>query len=176
MSKRQPRYVETKTTVSAAISDALMECQSLRDEMEEWRSNIEEKFSSTDKYSRIEECVSALENFADNELDVPEKVEELEVIYDSDRKASSRADRLGESVTMLDAARSALEAHCESLRAPSEEERDERINQKVVDGEDVEENDSGTDEDLITEIESLIEEITNIIDEAESVEFVGMFG
>lgn len=37
------------------------EVESLLEEIESWRDNIEEKFSSTQKYSDLEECASALE-------------------------------------------------------------------------------------------------------------------
>ncbi len=38
------------------------EIENLRDEVQEWRDNIEEKFSATQKFSDLEECVDGLDS------------------------------------------------------------------------------------------------------------------
>ncbi len=63
------------------------EIENLRDEIQEWKDNIEEKFSATQKYSYLEECVSSLDNAvtefegADEEIsdtsEIEERVEKL---------------------------------------------------------------------------------------------------
>ncbi len=38
------------------------EVENLRDEIQDWKDNIEEKFSATQKYSDLEECASTLDS------------------------------------------------------------------------------------------------------------------
>ncbi len=68
----QGKYVGVTSTVTSLISDAGSIVEELKDEMSEWRDNLEEKFSATEKYERVNEAADALEN-----SDVTGKAEEL---------------------------------------------------------------------------------------------------
>lgn len=58
-----------KWTFVELVDQFYSEVEGLAEEMEEWRSNIEEKFSSTDKYSRVEESAQTLQSIADERVD-----------------------------------------------------------------------------------------------------------
>lgn len=115
------KTVTSQTTVSAAIADANSEVESIADEMREWADNIEEKFSTTDKYQRINDAAETLEN-----LDKPD---ETDMDSDADRvitvgqsvqsrkgRATSRACRAGNAASLYDAAASELRDYAEELR------------------------------------------------------------
>lgn len=60
----EEQYKELGDKVSDAeskVADAGSEISGLYDEIDEWRSNMEEKFSQTDKYQRLEDCASQLD-------------------------------------------------------------------------------------------------------------------
>lgn len=62
---------------------AYSEIENIRDEIVDWKSNIEEKFSSTQKYSDLEECESELESALSAFQDAgSDKIESLEDIDD----------------------------------------------------------------------------------------------
>lgn len=64
------------------------EFEDLRDEISEWKDNIEANFSQTQKYSDLEECHSALEEIVsslesaqgniENSDEIQDKIDELE--------------------------------------------------------------------------------------------------
>lgn len=56
------KYIECKTTVADALSDAGSIVTELQGEMDEWRSSLEDKFSSTEKYQMVSDAADSLEN------------------------------------------------------------------------------------------------------------------
>jgi hypothetical protein len=56
------KYIECKTTVADALSDAMSIVTDLQSEMSDWRDSLEDKFSSTEKYERVSEAADSLEN------------------------------------------------------------------------------------------------------------------
>lgn len=101
---RVPRYTTTEMTVADAVSNAYGEFQSLRDEISDWASNMEgANMEHLPKYEEVSEARDNLENFADNEPDVPEGLQELKVTVTEDRKARSRAARMSNAVAHLQA-------------------------------------------------------------------------
>jgi len=54
-------YKKVKTSVSAALADGASVISELAEEMGEWRDNLEEKLSHTDKYERVSEAAELLE-------------------------------------------------------------------------------------------------------------------
>lgn len=101
-----------KTTIGDAVSDAVSEIESLRDEMTEWRDNIEDKFSGTEKFERISEVVDQLDNVQD--ITVPDELSTIEVEVLHQRKSSKKSPyprwvRLGNAVNALTAVRDILD-------------------------------------------------------------------
>jgi hypothetical protein len=90
-------------SLDGLVSDALSEMQSLRDEMTEWKDNMEERLSNTPKYEEVSECVDSLEQFCDNEPTIPVAVPEgltVELTWDEKKGKSrqSRNDRMSSAV------------------------------------------------------------------------------
>ena len=56
------REAKYSKTITEALDDANSEVDSLRDEMSEWRDNMEEKFSSTSKYEDVSSVADELDN------------------------------------------------------------------------------------------------------------------
>lgn len=166
---RQPRMVQTQTTLSNAISDAVSELDNLRDELQNWYDNMSENLQGGSKGDALQEAISALEN-CNNEPDVPECMEEIVVSYLSDRKQRSRADRCAECVGMLEAAvevlNSMLEPSHKIAVANDELEIDEIMTEEQ----------STQSDEREQSIEQLRDEVQEIIDEAQNVEFPGMYG
>lgn len=50
----------------SSVGDALSVVEELKDEMEQWRDSIPENLQSGDKYSQVEEAISALEEIQSN--------------------------------------------------------------------------------------------------------------
>lgn len=85
------------------------EVSALREEMAEWKENIEEHFAQTSKYEEVSECADALENVAD---EFESNLERLVVLLEASeagkalldttsvkiprRKGTSRSGRLGD--------------------------------------------------------------------------------
>lgn len=150
---RKPlKTIERKHELADAVSEAYSEVQALRDEMSEWRDNIEEKFSQTSKFEMIDEAVNILDNYADNEPDVPESLKKIEVVYHqmlprSRRKGLSRSARRDNATMILQAVWDKLD--------------DLVSNQGTIPQDDA---------------ESLMTDIETAKDEIDAVEFPGMFG
>ena len=153
--RRSPyKFVQHQTTVSAAVGDAMSELQSLRDELTEWKENLEEKLSHTDKYSQLEDAINALEEHCDDDPDVPKMIAEMECTYTemqprSKRRGPSRARRCENAVAMLQAATDAA--------------------QEVVD-------DEQQEQEARDACEALVAELEEVIQSAEGVEFPTMYG
>jgi hypothetical protein len=146
---RRPRMVELKSSVSGMIDDGLSELQSLGEEMRSWYDNLTDSLQQNDKGTRVGEAADALENLA-TEVEVPEGAAEAEVVLHHRPlgRKQSRARRRDHAVAMLSAAKDKLE--------------------ELKDHED---NEDGDDD-----FDTPIDELDNIISEAEGVEFPGMYG
>jgi len=59
---KKGRTVNINVTVAEAMQDGVAELQALAEEMAEWRDNLEEFLSHTDKYERVSECADMLES------------------------------------------------------------------------------------------------------------------
>jgi hypothetical protein len=88
MTARKVTKVTIELTVEDALSGTSSDIEELRDEMESWRDNLEEHFSSTEKYERVSDAASALEDL-DVENRTSALVEALELA--SDGKAARSA-------------------------------------------------------------------------------------
>ena len=153
------KTVMRETTVAAAIADAFDEIENLASEMGDWRDNLEEKFSSTDKYERVSEAASTLEYISRPSDDVTEAIGEIKIQYcesvpKAKARAPSRATRAANVVQMLNAAIEAIRDELEKLR----------------DG------DADTMDDDYMMLDSIADDIENSVSEIEGVEFPGAFG
>lgn len=147
-------------TITNALSTGFSELQSLRDELMEWKDNIEEKFGQTDKFERVSECADALDEIADCEDEcVPPVHTEDTVDWVEQKKKSKKSPyprwlRLQNAVNALEAVKATLETLVE-----------------VDDDED-----ENPEDETRMEIQACIDKLDEIIDAANSVEFPGMFG
>lgn len=147
-------------SIADAISEGFSELQSLRDEMTEWKDNIEEKFGQTEKFDRVSECADALDEIADQEDEcVPSVHAEDSVDWVFSKKKSKKSPyprwlRIQNAVNALEAAKAQLETLVE-----------------VDDDED----ENPEDEDRM-EMQNCIDKLDEVIEAANSVEFPGMFG
>lgn len=168
--------ITTTSTISGLINDFYSISQELRDELQEWKDNIEEKFSGTDKYSRLEEAVGYLEEFCESEPDsnLPGCDEEFSRTYWPMKKKPSRADRMGEAIDQANAAIARLTELKEAL----EEKEEARVAADMANDDVASETgnpDAGEEIDT-TIYDDLISELEDHIGTAENVEFPGMFG
>lgn len=160
MAKR--KTIRRETSLDGAVADGISECESLRDEMTEWRDNLEEKLSATQKYSDVSECADALDNALNsNQPELPDtfpagledKVTWTE--FHTYARAQSRATRLDGAVTGMTAVAEAVEAFLEMHDDPSDECY------------------GNTDREAW---ETYANEVREIVGEIEGVEFPGMYG
>ena len=139
-----------KTTIESAVSQAFGDFQNLAEEMREWADNMEEKFSQTEKYSRVSEAADALE--ALEEPDHPEWAQTAEVDLPASRKRKrlpSRSTRCFEACVLLNHCLEAIQVKLDVLESGSEEQ---------------------------DELQEYYEAIESQKDNAECVEFPGAYG
>lgn len=149
------KYKVREASLADAANEAYSELQSLGEEMREWADNLEEKFSNTERYSRVSEAADTLEGL--NEPNYPDwasntKVQITELVKPPRRQ--SRASRRDDACSIL-----------ESCMDACQEWLDEHTEVK-----------EGADLELSGEIEQLKDDLENLKDEAEGVEFPGMYG
>jgi DNA repair exonuclease SbcCD ATPase subunit len=68
------------------------EIESLKDEISEWKSNIEEKFSATQKYADLEDCESTLEEGYSEIEQYLQEVDSLDMVEDTIASIESGLD------------------------------------------------------------------------------------
>lgn len=127
------------------FEEACDEIESLKEEIGDWKDNIEENFSGSEKYSQLEEAYDQLDNFS--KPDWPDELEDkdIKVVYIESppkifrgRITNSRSSRLGEACAKLEAVTDALEnfktEFLDELRALHEqlEEKKEEIEEKAT--------------------------------------------
>lgn len=157
------RLHDTTTSVSAAIADAYSILQELRDEVREAYDALPDSLQGGERGSTLDETASALENFCDDDPsdDLPLDVGDRLVRYGSNRrKRQSRSDRRDEAVRMLDAADLGIQMALEEMESnmAEDEEDDSELKQNV---------------ETAREVSERIQEASQ---EAEGVEFPGMYG
>lgn len=145
-----------RTGVVGDVEGAYSDLQELGSEMGEWRDNLEEKFSSTEKYERVSEAADALEGLS--EPDVPSELADIPIEYSefTSTRGLPRWARRDNAVSII---RTAIDA----------------LNERK-DGDKPEDVEDDAWADKVSDIESLIDDLESIADEAENVEFPGMYG
>lgn len=132
--------------VQGAVNDGYTLLQELGEEMRSWYDNMPENFQNADKGQTIEQAADALESI--NEANTPEVIQNLDCSFQTRAsKRKSRASRRDEAVAILQSAKDAAETWME------ENEKHEQLG----------------------EVEAFVSELDDMISEAESVEFPGMF-
>ncbi len=154
------KFVLVTSTVAGAIEEALSEVALLKEEMEEWKSNMESaNMEHLDKYSEVEETWNILEGISED-LDgldnLPEDLQQASVTFNegvnkNKRRGPSRSMRCSNSVARLQAAVDRIEEENDKLKGEGEGEGGE-----------------GPYAEVIEELESMVSEL-------ESIDFPGMF-
>ena len=116
MAKR--KSIQRTSEMEGAVSDAFSEFQSLRDEMNDWKENMEgNNMEHLPKYEEVSEAHDTLENQADNEPDfpsgnMPEGLSTTVTWTDlhTYARSQSRQTRLSDATNGLDAVISAIRA------------------------------------------------------------------
>jgi len=162
------KTITREATIEETVLFAYADIGELADEMGEWRDNLEEKFSNTQKYSDVEEVASALEEYREEPSALDEArqyFDGITVEYDigvkkDGRSVPSRGARLGNAVSMLSSVADYLEMRIDNTdpEKPARGETAEGLR------------------DEIAALEGLRDSLQDTIDNIEGVNFPGMFG
>lgn len=151
--KKRLERTEREMSIADAVSEAFGDFSGLGEEMRSWADSMEEKLSHTEKYDRVNTTADTLENFSEPEH--PDWANNTKIkIMDLPRRKRpySRADRNGQACYILDTAIEACENRLEEL---------------------------GNGDNAKAEadaVESYRDDLQNVKDEAEGVDFPGMYG
>jgi chromosome segregation ATPase len=146
-----------------AFEDAKSEIESLRDEMTEWKDNLEgNSMEHLPKYDEVSECCDALDNamsaLEDAESEEwPEALDSITVNWtiDTRKSATSRSARMSNALNALGAA-------IDGLRQWEESEKEE-------------DKESEEHEEQIQTAGNIADHLENAQSEAENANFPGMF-
>ena len=163
----------TSYCVADALSEAMGEIESLRDEMQDWYDNMPEGLQGGDKGSEVEECaqtLGAFENVTLHEaLETADEDGKTETgakspnvghlrfdIVRSTKKRQSRNDRRNEATLLLRAA-------CDAVRTEMEatDNDDERLDPYA---------------ETRADIDDCLNELDQVADEVDGADFPGMYG
>jgi hypothetical protein len=147
MSKREAIHITTN--VGDAVDTAYSGVQELADEMRSWHDNLPENLQYGSKGEEVDTCATDLEDVSQPE--VPDSLRELVVDFYTMplKKRASRSDRLYDYLDYARQAIIALNDHKETIPEGDTERHDE--------------------------VDTLIDDIQQMIDEAEGVSFPGMY-
>jgi len=166
MVKAAPKYQARELTVADAVSEAFSELQQLGEEMRDAFDNTPESLQGSGVGEARGEAADALENLS--EPDAPDELAAIMVNWSvrvrtpSQQRKLSRADRRDDATSTLSAVISKLE----DIRDYEPETDDEG----KVTGE------REFSEEQVDAAGDFIDEVQNLIDEAEAVTFPGMYG
>lgn len=166
MAKNKTKSVEW--SVADALDNGKSELTALCEELQEWYDNLPENFQNGTKGDQLQTAIDALSNadqtdVCDSMANSADEDDEATKGYvgglrftfsASTKKRQSRADRCSEATSLM---RAAIECVEEAIGEAFDDEKDDPYTETR------------------DEIESNIDELTNIIDEAEGVEFPGMY-
>jgi hypothetical protein len=159
---------QTKTTAQSAIEDGLQILAELKGEIDEVCDGMPDSLQGGQRYQTLDETRSTLSNFCDDtpDFDGCGPGADYGVEYGSNRRRKqSRSDRRDEAVRMLEAGLEGLRNWAAEAETGEEE--------KKADG------DGHEDEDVDAQIarcNELADEVEGWKDEADGVEFPGMYG
>lgn len=105
----EPREVD----VIAAVEEAYGEIEALKEEMENWQSNLESAgMENVPKYEEVEECVNALEQIEEPDADLAGSLRshKMRIQDPTPRKRGfSRPERMSQALGILSEAKAELE-------------------------------------------------------------------
>ena len=110
------KYAQTTSAPHNAIEDANSEVEALAEEMREWCSNIEEKFSGTEQYERVSTAADELESVEAPDPSASEECDDTCTFSLVASKRMSRADRRDNAAARYAAACDILRGAAEGLR------------------------------------------------------------
>jgi hypothetical protein len=172
--KRRPAYKPVSQSGSiGSVSDAFSELQQLGEECREIVDNASDGLSQTQRIQTLGETADVLESLS--EPDVDGDISDIAISYTemvptNKRQSPSRATRRDNAVAVLSAAKEELESLIDQHREDAEkyEEADEDEKKELEQ--------PPYTVDQLDNMETLKDELDNIISDAENVEFPGMFG
>lgn len=155
---RKKKMNKVSTTVGDAVSTFFSEVETLGSEMRDWADNMPEAKQSSSKYDEVSEAADALENVS--EPDVPEVCSDVMVEFEvsAAKVYQSRSVRLYGAIQY---GREAIE-----------------VVQTMIDDNPKDDGKSGVgySAEQVQEMTTLIDEINEMIDSVEGIEFPGMYG
>lgn len=154
-----PKAARAPVTLAVinAAEDAKGILEGLRDELQEWYDNLPENFQNGDKGQALEEAIGNLDSAIDSINDAPEEAVDVQTFTAPPmctKRRPSRADRRDDACALLSAVVDEVGMYCNKLK----EKHDEK------------------DEEKISTLEEWVSELESAKDEAEAVEFPGMYG
>lgn len=169
---KQPKTATT--TIEAAITDGYAALETLGEEMRSWADNMPENMQGGSKYEEITAAADELEGLSEPDVsDIPEDVRNAEVTYQRATK-TSRAARRDEATGMLSAA-------AEKLREKKDDYEPEKAEVAFADvpkgADPVEALEEAQEkyEEIQSAIDTLADEVTEMQETADGVEFPGMY-
>jgi chromosome segregation ATPase len=176
------RDFPVQTDLSGALDGGTTDIEGLKDEMEEWASNLESNnMEHLPKYEEVNEAKDQLETAVDTlqGLEVPEHLEDLDARYTIDTRTSaqSRSGRLDNAMNALNAAKDAAQAWLdehEALEATDTEDPDELADLEAKD-EVVTQEMADEDAAQVEATEQFVNDLESAIGDAEGVSFPGMY-
>jgi len=163
MAKRQKRVpVQRSSSIDGAVSDGLSEVQELKQEMEDWASNMESSnMEHLPKYEEVNECKETLEEHADSEPTIPDAFPEgLEDKVDWQEPMAKRAGHISRALR-LDQALAGVSAAKDHVQGFLDEHDDDDA--------------CWTEDCERSEWENYLSELETIVDGLEGVSFPGMY-
>lgn len=152
---------------ASVVDGAFNVFQELRDEIQDWWDNLPENFQNGDKGDSLQECISSLEQFADNSPDCSILETHNISVLSFPSNESSRSDRCSNAASDLRLICDEIDEKIEVLKKEQESKNEDAVK-----------NDASLDtsaEDSINSLEELKNELESAADEAESMEFPGMY-
>lgn len=172
------RAKPVNASAEEAFEDGKSEVESLKEEIEEWKSNLEcNNMEHLPKYEELEECHGYLEGACDDfeGIDFPECLSDVPVCYTQDtrQQAASRSGRLGNAQNALYAAKEAGEAWLEENPELTVVEDEEDVD--PASGETVSQDEADQREQDRSAVEEFVNEMDYALGELDYVCFPGMY-
>lgn len=169
------KFVTREDTLQNAVANAFSELQeSLAQEMREWHDSMPESLKNGDKAAAIEEVADTLEGLDVVELDdLPEALLNCKISWPEAVKVKGRSKTPSRSARR-DTATVMLSAAIENLRGWADEQETQL--EQAAAGDAVEEEEGKELEEQINTAREKADAIKEQKDDADGVEFPGMFG
>lgn len=155
------------------ISGACGELANLAEEIRSWYDSLPEGLQQADKGQQLDECANQLENIS--EPDVPDFARAMAVYAPPMLNVNSRGDRRDDCVHQLQQAVQMLQDAKEMEQFALFHEEQGRTVHLFQEARKGQEQPEETAEEQKDALQALVDELDNIINDAESAEFPGMY-